>query len=546
MSYSPLRSFLSRLQPAPGSRAIVGWAIALFAVALSPLIIFKYPGLQDYPNHLARAFILLNQEDSILARSYEIRWMLLPNLGWDIWAMAVGRLLSIEWTGRLFLMISGAAILSGCFALNRTLTSRFSYAPLLAVPFLFNSGFSKGFLSFELAAGGALLAAAWWVSAKDMYWPRRLLIATVCSTILYLIHFYGWAFYGLFVFGYEVQRMIRAGRTFPSILSQLCRDGLQAIPALAMFVFANFNSTPPELVIRKFDVPHVRIAEIQSLIDVGNPFINFVLVLVMLILIGVMIWRGLLQVRSDFALPIGLSIALFFLIPDQISGTYYVAWRLIFMALLVFIASCVPTRRSVVSVNPFLGVTALVTVVAAGITIWSWHNAMVGREAFLKIIQRVPEGSALFVIHNGMKPQRLVREAVGLYHVGSFAVLTRRALVQSMFALPGQQPLQFRDASLQSAPHNTATFLSDVRRQFRKEGLDFRSHLLKFDYVVLHGPDYGDDLEVLSRAPLNLIEKAVDFRLYEIAREDPSAAEHSGLHDPAVKLKTVPRRSRLD
>jgi hypothetical protein len=497
-------------------------------LALSPLILFKYPGLQDYPNHLARAFILLNQDDSLLARSYAVQWMPLPNLGWDIWAVAVGKLLPIEWVGRLFLMMSGTVIMAGCFALNRTLTSRFSFAPLLAVPFLFNSGFSKGFLSFELAAGCSLLAAAWWVSARDMYWLRRLLIATVCSTALYLIHLYSWAFYGLFVFGYEVQRMVRAGRTGPSILRQLFRDGLQAIPALGMFVFAGINSTQPELVVQKFDAPHMRILEIHALIDTGNPFISFALVLIMLVLIATMIGRGLLRVRSDFALPIGLSIALFFLLPDQIAGTYYVAWRLIFMALLVFIASCIPTEKGFASINPVLGVTALVTVIAASVTIWSWHNAKLGTEAFLKITQRVPEGSALFVVHNGMKPQRLVREAVGLYHVGSFAVLTRRALVQSMFALPGQQPIQFRDASLQAAPHNSATFLSDVRKQFRKKGLDFRSHLLKFDYAVLHGPDYGDDLEVLPGEHLDLIEKVGDFRLYRIARGDPSRAEQSG------------------
>jgi len=143
---------------------------------------------------------------------------------------------------------------------------------LFAVPLLFNAGFTKGFLNFELGAGCSLLAAAWWVSAGRMHWLRRLVLATMWSTALYLIHLYAWAFYGLFVLGYEVQRMI--GRKEPrplQFLARLARDGLQAAPVPIMLIYAGEISTTPEFAARAFQLPFVRILSVQHLIDVGDP-----------------------------------------------------------------------------------------------------------------------------------------------------------------------------------------------------------------------------------------------------------------------------------
>src|SRR6202007_1511388 len=160
----------------------------------------------------------------------------------------------------------------GCFALNRAVAGRFTIAPLLAVPFLFNAGFTRGFLSFELGTGCALLAAAWWVWAGKMHWVRRLAFASMWSTALYMIHLYAWAFYGLFIFGYELQRMIERKEPRPALfLARLARDGLQAAPVPILLIYASRVSVAPELTVRAFQPPFIRILQIQHLIDVGDP-----------------------------------------------------------------------------------------------------------------------------------------------------------------------------------------------------------------------------------------------------------------------------------
>ena len=73
----------------------------LALLTLWPLLLFTHPGMTDYPNHLARAFILLNPDDPFLAQNYRIAWGIMPNLGFDLWMVSLGRLLDIDSAGRL-------------------------------------------------------------------------------------------------------------------------------------------------------------------------------------------------------------------------------------------------------------------------------------------------------------------------------------------------------------------------------------------------------------------------------------------------------------
>lgn len=500
---------------------LVGWTVLLAAIALGPLFVFRFPGLQDYPNHLARAFILLHRFDPVLERLYSVQWTMLPNLGWDLWAVAVGRILPLEWTGKLFLALSQASILAGCFALNRAVVGRWTLAPLLAVPFLFNSGFTKGFLSFDLGVGVALLATACWVSIDDKHWLWRLLAATLFSTLLYLIHLYAWGCYGIFVGGYELRRLLqRDDRRLPwSSLLRLGRDGLQAVPALTMLGFAARAATP-KLTADGFYPLYLRIGQIAHLIDVNEPITSACLVLVMAAMALMLLRRGWLSFHPDLAFPLACCVALFLIVPERIAGTDYVIWRILLMALLGAIASLAPSAEAELGVHRIAGVIMLLTAAIAGLQLWSWRSSETGRQDFLALIRDLPDGSALLVVHGGLTPIQLVRHAVGLYHVGAYAVLAKRALVQSLFVLPGQQPLRFRDPALQAAWADSSNFLAKIAIRYAsaRPGVgDFRSAVLHFDYVVVHGPEDGRELQLLPAEVLTLVNRVGDFRLYRVA-----------------------------
>jgi hypothetical protein len=505
------------------SAELACWTAVLLTIAIGPIFVFKYPGLQDYPNHLARGFILLNRADPLLSRLYDIQWSPLPNLGWDLWVIAVGRILDLEWTGKLFLALSGASIVLGCFALNRALLSRSTFAPLLSVPFMFSSAFRLGFLNFELSVGCSLLAAAWWISADQAHWIRRLVLATLFSTSLYFIHFYGWAFYGLFLLSYELRSVLQSGNRLPDIrigLLRLLRDGTQCIPVLTVMVYTAVTQPRPELTFTAFKPPYLRLSELDRLIDVGHPIWNVAILALFGLFIFEMFRRRWIRFHKDLAWPIGISVFVFFLMPDQIADTFYVSWRLLFMSVLVSIASCCPSIEGAARLSSIMSIVALMTIGIVGLQWQSWRNSETGTGSFVKIAQNVPQGSKLFVVHNGMTTQQLANDAIGLYHVGAYAVITRRALVQSMFVLNGQQILRFRDPVIQSTPRGSATMLSDIKREFWRQEIDLPEYLRQFDFVIVHGPDSGDDLEVLQTQALAPVDRLQDFRLYKVLKNN--------------------------
>src|SRR3978361_74018 len=108
--------------------ADLAWWIALTSlcvVLLMPLLVVDMPPLLDYPNHLARAFVLASlPDDTILARFYAPHWSIIPNLGFDLIAPALIHLLPVHVAGRL--LIAAALLLPvwGTVAYNTALGSR--------------------------------------------------------------------------------------------------------------------------------------------------------------------------------------------------------------------------------------------------------------------------------------------------------------------------------------------------------------------------------------------------------------------------------------
>src|SRR5690348_18454188 len=93
------------MDPSPG-RAAVWWvmAAAIVALILWPFLLVDVPPIQDYPNHLARLFVLADRsQDPILAAMYEPRWRIIPNLAIDIIGPPLLDLLPVHVAGRILL-----------------------------------------------------------------------------------------------------------------------------------------------------------------------------------------------------------------------------------------------------------------------------------------------------------------------------------------------------------------------------------------------------------------------------------------------------------
>src|SRR5437667_8554931 len=88
--------------------------LVLVCLTLSPLLWAAVPPLVDYPNHLARMWILAqNGTVPELAQNYVVAWRLLPNLAMDLIVPALAQIMPLEIAGRLFIALTMLSLVAG-------------------------------------------------------------------------------------------------------------------------------------------------------------------------------------------------------------------------------------------------------------------------------------------------------------------------------------------------------------------------------------------------------------------------------------------------
>src|SRR5258707_14583160 len=89
--------------------------LILAAALLTPIWMVEFPPLLDYPNHLARSFVLahLNDPAFTFSKFYRADWGTDVYLGMDAALALLGRLFPIGTAGRIFLSLFALAV-TGC------------------------------------------------------------------------------------------------------------------------------------------------------------------------------------------------------------------------------------------------------------------------------------------------------------------------------------------------------------------------------------------------------------------------------------------------
>src|ERR1700712_2549738 len=134
--------------------------VVLAAASLLPVLLTPIPAMVDYPNHLARMYILSRNGTPDANPYYEVAWALYPNLAMDLLIPQMARLISVENATRLFLLLSQLSIVGGALALERVVKGRVHLAGFTALMFLYCLPFSWGFMNFEFGLGIALFGIA--------------------------------------------------------------------------------------------------------------------------------------------------------------------------------------------------------------------------------------------------------------------------------------------------------------------------------------------------------------------------------------------------
>lgn len=496
-------------------------AAVLGAVLLVPVAIYPYPYLQDFPNHLARIHIALHLDDVLLSRHYEVVRTLVPNLGWDIVMSLLGRVFALETAGKLYVVLVFAVTGGGAFALHRALTGRISPLPLLLAPFLYNDAYTQGFLSFILGFGLALWAMAAWLLLASRHRAVRLAVATVSATILCVVHVYAFATYGFFLAALTANEAVRDGNWRKvAFYFRAGHDALQVVPALVLLSMSALarHGGPTHA----FRWPHEKLEEIYRLIHLGPTVVSVLFLLAASLLLLAFLIRTRAWPERPAIVAGCAFLGVFFVMPGVLFGAYNADWRLLLPAGGVLALGCRP--RQPLTGKETAGLLAglsLLVIVMAAYQVKLWRTVWQAQADFHTLIAPLPRGASLFWSVSDPQTMRHIEVTIpGMYHIASDAVRTKHALVSTTFAIPGQHLLRLRDPALQNLAGLTSIiFLPEIAQRLAASGIDFKRHIMRFDYVVLFGLATARERVVLPWSRLRLINRVGRFRLFEVARD---------------------------
>jgi|HubBroStandDraft_1064217.scaffolds.fasta_scaffold00090_8 hypothetical protein len=419
--------------------------LVLTSATLSPLCWVSVPPLVDYPNHLARMWVLAHADEiPALAANYQPAWRLLPNLAMDLIVPGLARVMPIEVAGRLFIALTLVLLVLGTAALRRALWGKSDFWPLLALLFLYNSALLWGFLNYLFGLGAALLVFSLWLATAQWRPALRLPIFAGSAALIFVLHLFAFGLYGLLIGSLEFGEWVREPRP-RRMRSLLIRSVslLQFAPAGLLWLASLPNGGPAYsefgLLYRKIYAAFAPVAW-----GFSPPWLP------LLILVaggGALVLAGrshALGLAPAMRWPLAAVAAAAIVMPYSVDGSSYADYRLP-VALPFLLIAAIEVRN--VARRTLVGFAALAMSLLA-VRIWGeseiWRHTDRSFAEFRADIAVVPPGARLLVVHDKMPvdwrwPDAedsvwILPDLLSFNHVALLAVIDRSVFVPTLFS----------------------------------------------------------------------------------------------------------------
>ena len=211
-----------------------------------PLLAVQVPPLTDYPNHLARCYVLaFADSDPVLGRMFSTHWQIIPNIAMDLILPPLMHVFPPFTAGRIALFLCFFVPVSGAIALSYAYFRRRSLWHLTPGFAAFNALFLMGFMNFEIAIGIAMWGAAAWIRYREQSPWAAIASGLVVAPLVFFFHLTGFFFYALLVGCHELFAILDGGLRQPDgLINAVKRASLAAIPFLApacLYLFSSLN-----------------------------------------------------------------------------------------------------------------------------------------------------------------------------------------------------------------------------------------------------------------------------------------------------------------
>ena len=407
---------------------LIGLALVL------PLWTVRFPPLVDYPNHLARAFVLhhLNDSGQIFSGWYGSDWGPNPYLVVDLILQALQYPFGIYVAGRLLLTLCVLAVPAATWLFLRQASAGNEYLALWSLVVAYDTNFLMGFLSFQLSMALCFVVVALWLAYLKVPRLSLWLLLFLLASVLYFTHIGGFAVAAVVLVLYTwIERRS---------LLQVAQAALFFVPGLAFFLHMKMHSWAK----RGLDYSSWHFS--AKLVSLTTPFRSYsrLIDLISLSLFAAALVFALVKNREVRFSRVWLVIAaamlaVHWIVPERYGDLASVDTRFPPFAFLFALAIPYLGRRSNVMLYAALAVFLLKTTY----TTVCFHSEQRKLETLATAFSALPEHARVLTCVKPPPPEDLWVKH-GEFHFWAYGVISRGWVSPSLFHQKGVQPLVLR------------------------------------------------------------------------------------------------------
>ena len=515
-----------------------------FLTLLAPFLFAEIPPLTDYPNHLARYWLIAGGvREPALATFYRIDWFnAVTNVGVDRAVSFLAPVASGLTLGHLAVLAAALVPPLGVLALNHAITRRITPWQALFPLAAWSTTFLMGFLNFQIGLGLALLFAAIDPLAQPRRWPRWAVVMRLpLGLILAADHLFGLLFYAILLAGLGMGRESLLPWDWRNLGRRLSRAALAGAWCLIPLGITATHRALPGAQSPAQDIDHAiqynvmpgKLATLFSPLASYNVFQEMVLALA---LVGLFFWlnrRRALTAHTGLMIASAGMVALAIFAPSRAAGASWVDRRFPIMALFCLLAALQVraeiSRRFSLTVG---GICVALAGLQSAWVGWNWRAMNRDIQAVRHVLASVPAGASILPVQHDPSLALKWHAPAGRYmfgvgdatfrHFDALAVPFRHAFVPNLFSARGLQPLKVLGDWDRVVEHNGGD-LASVSALTRAPLPDEASYIPgwrgRFDYILVLNADMPDQSGPFRPPPeLTLVSTTRFAQLWKVAR----------------------------
>ena len=479
-----------------------------------PVLAVEMPIAMDFPNHLARLWILAGGHLSgPLAYVYQADWTnASTNIAVDALAALLTHLLPLSIVTKILLILLFAGPPAMAAVLHRFVFKSWHAWQVSFFILTWTTTSVAGFMSFQIGIAAALAAAVIDLrlpASAPVMFLRRILT----GILLMLIHPFALAFFIILVWGLELGEEgflpFRKDRLLQMTKSTLMLAVAGAIPVLILFTA---SPSPPGAHASTGPFIQWIISAKDIFKSIMSPFITYHRgfdYILTFPLLAVLLWSALfgkIRVHFGLAAAAGVLLLLSVIAPSSVGDAFWLQRRFPLMAFLTLMAAVRPElgwkrHRALAMAAILLTALCLRAVWITGV----WWERQKDILSLYEATQNIPAGSSVLPVLQLAENQR--KTPVGRFVVGaphtkhepacrhlpSLLVMKRQIFIPTLFAVSGQHALKvlppWKEISV-SASSVPCTFQLSAPDESTLQADPYLRHWrLRFDYVLIFNAD---------------------------------------------------------